>query len=147
MQSHLVQLELQGIFILSLTKMKHFFQKLLWHGASTSKSKCSVWSQELLISFISGRSLMWSDRERENIASLLKYKLSRFQFCCSTTHTGGQPGKSEEEWTQPNACIQCSCILMAHWKDSVTSGGSPGNCSWILIMREGTFWKITPPAC
>lgn len=105
------------IFILSLTKMKHFFQKLLWHGASTRESKCSVQSQELLISFISGRSLMWSDRERENIPSLLKYKLSRFQFCCCTTHTGDQPGKSEEERTEPNACIQCSCILKAYWKD------------------------------
>jgi len=135
------------IFILSLTKMKHLFQKLRWHCASTREPKSSVWSQELLISFISGRSLMRSDREWENIPSLLKYKLSRFQFCCSTTQTGDQPGKTEEERTQPNACIQCSCVLMADWKDSVTSGGSLGNCSWISITREGATWKVTPPAC
>lgn len=122
------------IFILSLTKMKHLFQKLQWHCASTREPKSSAWSQELLISFISGRSLMRSDREWENIPSLLKYKLSRFQFCCSTTQTGDQPGKTEEEPTQPNACIQCSCVLMADWKDSVTSGGSLGNCSWISII-------------
>lgn len=51
-----------------MTKMKHFFQKYWWQPASSQKSKDSTPSLQLLISFISGRSLMQNDRgKRVNI--------------------------------------------------------------------------------
>lgn len=102
------------IFILSVTEMKCFFQKQRWQPARFKKSNYCTPSQQLLISFISGRSLMQNDRGRERISpSLLKYKLSGFRLCCSPTCTGGPPGPSGEWRMQPNAFLQSSGLLMA----------------------------------
>ena len=66
-----------------------------------------------------GRSLMQNDRGRARRSpSLLKYKLSGFRLCCSPTCTGGQPGPSGEQRTQPNAFLQSSGLLMAWQRGS-----------------------------
>lgn len=64
-------------------------------AACQAEGACdSTPSQQLLISFINGRSLMQNDRRREQLSpSPLKYKLSGFRLCCSATCTGGPPGE------------------------------------------------------
>lgn len=64
-------------------------------AACQAEGACdSTPSQQLLISFINGRSLIQNDRRREQLSpSPLKYKLSGFRLCFSATCTGGPPGE------------------------------------------------------
>lgn len=122
-----------------MTKMKCLFQKRRWQPARSKKSSDRTSSQQLLISFISGRSLMQNDIGSKRISpSPVKYKLSRFRLCCSPTRTGGPPGPSGEQGRQPSAVLYSCRLFIAQQRHSVesTPGSSPGAGAQSSVIQD-----------
>lgn len=96
-ERHFVQLEVWRNIHPARDRDEVLLSKAPVAACQAEGARDSTPSQQLLISFINGRSLMQNDRRREQLSpSPLTYKSSGFRLCCSATWTGGPPGSGRE---------------------------------------------------